>query len=157
MLQHRGGTLGQSSGLTVLPDRGVAVAILTNGPGGGLLARAVEADLFSEAAGLVPPPPPAPGETPPVIDTSLYTSTYESAGARITVTEADEGKLSAVVTEISGLDPERPPTEFPELTLTAIDSRTFACGDGSVVSFVEPGEDGRYQYVFTGRLHRRTS
>ena len=157
VLQHRGGTLGQSSGLTVLPDRGVAVAVLTNGPGGVLLARAVEADLFSETIGLSCPPPPQPGENPPKIDPALYAGTYESVSARIDVRAGDAGTLTAVVTEIGGLDPDAAPVELPPATLTPVDSETFAAADGSVISFVEPGEGGRYQYVFTGRLHRRKS
>lgn len=156
-LQHRGGTLGQYSGLTVLPDRGVAVAILTNGPGGTLLARAVEADLFSETVGLVPPAAPAPGESPPKIDAALYAGTYESVGARVEVSEAEGGGLSAQVTPLSGLDPVKPPPAPPPMTLTPVDTETFACSDGSVVSFVSPASDGRYEYVFTGRLHRRIS
>ncbi|HUR48068.1 MAG TPA: serine hydrolase [Acidimicrobiales bacterium] len=157
VLQHSGGTLGQSSRLTVLPDRGVAVAILTNGPAGGLLARAVETDLFSETTGLVPPPPPAPGENPPKIEPALYAGTYECIGARIEVTPGDAGGLSAVVTSLGSLDPKAEATALPAFTLKPVDGATFAAPDGSVVSFVEPGEGGRYQYLFTGRLHRRTS
>lgn len=157
VLQHSGGTLGQSSKLTVLPDRGVAIAILTNGPGGGLLARAVEADLFSEAADVVPPPPPSPADHPPKVDAALYSGTYECVGARIEVTSGDDGALSAVVTTLGGLDPEAKPSSLPAFRLTPVDAETFAAPDRSVVSFVEPGEGGRYQYLFTGRLHRRTS
>lgn len=157
VLQHRGGTLGQSSGLTVMPDRGVAVAILTNGPGGGLLARAVEADLFSETTALASPAAPSPADPPPTVDPARYVGTYQSAGARIEMTNADEGRLSAVVTETSGLDPDAPDTVYPALTLTPVDDETFACSDGTVVSFVEPDEAGRFEYLFTGRLHRRVS
>ena len=157
VLQHRGGTLGQVSGLTAMPDRGVAVAVLTNAPTGALLARAVEADLFSETTGLVDPGLPSPGDSPPTVDASLYVGTFEAAGSRIEVSKADDGKLTAVVTETAGLDPEAPDTVLPAITLTPVDTQTFASSDGSVVSFVELGEGGRYEYVFTGRLHRRVS
>jgi hypothetical protein len=133
----------------------VAVAILTNGPGGSLLARAVEADLFAAAAGITPPGPPAVPESPPSVELAGYAGTFESIGARFEVA-VEQGELVARMTPVMGLDPESAPPPPPAMHLTPIDRTTFACTDGSVVSFVG-GEPGRPEYVFNGRLHRRKS
>ena len=153
ILQHRGGTLGQTSGLTVMPSKGVAVAILTNGPGGFALCKAVEADLFSEVTGIAPPGPPEPPTDPIRLDLSRYAGRFASIGAEIEVTVHDD-KLLVAVTPLMGLDPAQAPPAPPPVQLTPVDELTFAAPDGSVLSFVA-GDDGELEYLFTGRLHRR--
>jgi len=153
ILQHRGGTLGQTAGLTVMPSRGVAVAILTNGPGGFALCKAVEADLFSEVTGIAPPGPPQPPADPIRLDLSRYAGRYGSIGAEIDV-KVEGQSLLAAVTPLMGLDPDQAPPAPPPVQLTPVDELTFAAPDGSLLSFVA-GDDGEPEYLFTGRLHRR--
>ncbi len=155
ILQHRGGTLGQTSGLTVMPGRGVAVAILTNGPGGFLLCRAVEADLFGEVTGIDPAGPPRPPAETPHLDLDRYRGVYSSVSADIEV-KVDGDHLTFVVSERMALDPTLEPSVSPPIRLTAVDETTFAAPDTSVISFVGDDE-GSPQFVFTGRLHRRQS
>jgi CubicO group peptidase (beta-lactamase class C family) len=58
---HDGSTCGQQSRLTVVPERGLAFCVLTNGDPQGRLTSDVTARLLREHAGIEPPRPPAPG------------------------------------------------------------------------------------------------
>lgn len=159
VIGHNGGTLGQLSNLSVMPERRLAVAILTNGPTGAALARDVWRDLFGELAGIEPPAPVAPADTSPVVDLDLdrYTGTYDTIGARTEVT-VEDGGLTARVLPLFNLDPDTdvadPP---PALPLIPLDETTFVAPEGAVVSFLELDAGGRPRYLFNGRAARRVS
>lgn len=93
---HDGGTIGQSSVLRVLPDRGLAVSLIGNG--GNVLALYMDLfqEVFSELADLSLP---AGLEVLPDahVDMSDYLGVYERESFRIEVSERD-GTIVGVVT-----------------------------------------------------------
>ena len=83
---HDGGTIGQAAFLRVVPDAGVAVALLTNGGNPIALFRDAvrraatrDSPASSMPADAVPPEPPLP------VDPSAYVGLYEREGASIRV------------------------------------------------------------------------
>jgi len=93
---HDGGTIGQSAFLRVVPDAGVAIALLTNGGATTDLYYTVFSSLLSSLAGLEMPARPQPsGEV--LADLSPYTGTYEREAARMVIEERD-GSLVMTVT-----------------------------------------------------------
>ncbi len=89
---HDGSTIGQNAFLRVVPDAGVAVALLTNGGH----AEDLYEDLFRELLadlcdGLRMPEPLSPPAEPVTVDLSPHVGTYERVGVRIEVSAADGG------------------------------------------------------------------
>jgi CubicO group peptidase (beta-lactamase class C family) len=109
---HDGGTIGQSAFLRVLPDAGVAVALLTNG--GNAIA------LFESVAREVLPAMPAfpsPPADPAPFDSSAYVGRYAREGMQIDVEARDGGMVgvSRVTGPAAAMTPE--PFELPFLPL----------------------------------------
>ncbi|WP_067962399.1 serine hydrolase domain-containing protein [Nocardiopsis trehalosi] len=84
---HDGATIGQYGYLRVVPEAGVAVALLTNGGGARRLYADLYRDLLSDLAGVEMPEPFAPAATPPAVDITPFTGTYRREGVVITVAE----------------------------------------------------------------------
>jgi CubicO group peptidase (beta-lactamase class C family) len=116
---HDGGTIGQAAFLRVVPDSGVAVALLTNGGDPFGLYRELCGELLAEAAGVAMPPEPVPPESPPVVDAAVYLGVYGRAGASFEVVERDGG-LVAIQT-VTGLGSEMTP-EPVEIRMVALDA-----------------------------------
>ena len=93
---HDGGTIGQSAFLRVVPDAGVAIALLTNGGATTDLYYTVFSSLLASLAGLEMPARPQPSGAV-LADASPYTGTYEREAARIDVDQRD-GSLVMTVT-----------------------------------------------------------
>jgi CubicO group peptidase (beta-lactamase class C family) len=113
VLGHDGGTIGQWAFLRVVPDAGVAVALLTNGGRPTSLFRELCGAVLAEVAGVEMPPDALPPESPLRFDPAPYLGTYEREGASIEVTARDGGMV-AIQTVIglgSELTPE--PVELP--------------------------------------------
>jgi CubicO group peptidase (beta-lactamase class C family)/predicted esterase len=153
VIGHNGGTLGQYSFLTVLPDRRLAIALLTNGPTGPRLAVDVNRDLFTELAGVTPRRPPEPPAEPVTLDLSVYTGEYVHAGARTTVF-VEDGVLTARIESLLDVPgvPPAPPVTVP---LTALDRQTFLVADEATLCFLEFDSSGRPAYLFNGRVAPR--
>jgi CubicO group peptidase (beta-lactamase class C family) len=91
---HDGGTIGQSAYLRVVPDAGVAVALLTNGDSdvSRAFAEAVFTELLGELCGVAVPPGPEPPADPPRVDLDRFTGVYERVALRLEIT-LQEGRL----------------------------------------------------------------
>jgi CubicO group peptidase (beta-lactamase class C family) len=107
VIGHDGGTIGQAAFLRVVPDAGVAIALLTNGGNpialysdlfGELLPELARVELPAEA---VPPDPPLP------VDGARYLGVYEREGASIRIEPRGDG-IAAVQT-VTGLGSEMTP------------------------------------------------
>ena len=116
---HDGGTIGQAAFLRVVPDSGVAVALLTNGGDPYGLFRELCGELLAEVAGVELPPEPVPSESPPPVDETRYVGRYGRAGASFEVAARD-GDLVAIQT-VTGLGSELTPEPI-EMRLVPLDA-----------------------------------
>ncbi|WP_236795032.1 serine hydrolase [Amycolatopsis sp. GM8] len=156
-LGHTGANAGAHSILTIAPEHGCAIAVLTNSNTGAMLNPLLTEELFQELYGIsAAPRPEEPGE-PLTVDLDRYTGTYEAEGGSVTVTVRDERLnveqyMDENLTEhldlmMPGLLPLPPMTLAP----VASDGR-FLSDAGMPVSFVDDAS-----YVYVGRIFRRVS
>ncbi|MEU7004728.1 serine hydrolase domain-containing protein [Nonomuraea sp. NPDC046570] len=131
---HDGDTIGQKAYLQVLPDRGVAVVVLTNGGRSGTLAATLQDELLA-VLGDVPASlwPQPVGDGRGAADDVI--GVYERMGVRVTVTDTG-GELtgtSELLEPLRSLMPDRAVTRFPV--------RASDRGPGVYVAHMEPDEE----------------
>lgn len=150
VIGHDGGTLGQSSFLRVLPERGIAVALLTNGGNAQALYRRVYDAILSELAGVRLPPLPEPVDGIE-LDPARYEGTYQRLSQRARV-EARDGELFSTVTPLRGMEAlareetaKLAPISESAFVLQPPESRMKL-----TATFLEPGPDGRFGYLHQG-------
>ena len=119
---HDGGTIGQSAFLRVVPDAGVAVALLTNGGHTISLFRDLCGGLLADAAGVELPADVVPLAEQPPVDPAPYVGTYARAGASFEVVARDGGIVA--VQTVTGLGSELTPEPI-ELSLLVLDADFF--------------------------------
>ncbi|WP_299959727.1 serine hydrolase [uncultured Modestobacter sp.] len=90
---HDGNTIGQASFLRVLPERGVAVVLLTNGGNPYGLYRDVVGHVLRELADVQVRELPTPPADPPRVDATRYAGTYSSRVADLVVSQSDDGRV----------------------------------------------------------------
>lgn len=131
LIGHDGNTIGQSAFLRLLPEQGLAVALLTNGGDTRDLYEDLYREIFTELAGVAMPAPLAPAAQPPTVDMHRHVGSYQRASARLEVLErADTAVLRVTLT---GPLAELLPDPVQDYDLTPVDST----GDLFVVR--EPG------------------
>lgn len=134
---HDGGTIGQGASLRVVPDLGLAVAVLTNSGQPGQFIRAVLAEV-AEPFGVTLPASPTPPATPVDVDLERHTGTYERSGMRVDVS-IHQGQLRTSVIRTDTYAALQPPHERD----------LVAVADGRFLEERPPGS-GRWTYtVFT--------
>ncbi|MGA8257298.1 MAG: serine hydrolase domain-containing protein [Nocardioides sp.] len=100
---HDGATLGQGAALRLVPDRGVAVALLANGGAIGDLQRALLTEILRETADLELAPLPEPVDGASGGDRSTQVGTYARASATYVFEESGDHGLTLSVTNTSHL------------------------------------------------------
>lgn len=90
-----GSTVGQNARLRILPDAGIAIAMLTNGTPREPLYKKVFNEILTELNATTIPPLPEPDLTLE-LDLSRYEGVYERPGTRFEIT-ASNGNLSLTV------------------------------------------------------------
>ena len=156
---HDGGTIGQCAALRVLPERGIAVCLLTNGDNGGTLIDRLLPEVLLDVAGVEMPPPPAPD--PGAVPTGLarHEGTYRRRGIACDVAMATGDALSVTFRPdfgLGGIDDE--PETIAMLPVDASGDRFVGRSDPSEEWFpVTFGTlpDGRAQVTFSGRITPR--
>ncbi len=93
VIGHDGGTIGQVAFLRIVPEAGVAVALLTNGGKPVALYRDVVGHLLAELAGVHLPPMPVPPDDPAPFDAGRYLGAYSCEVGDITVTQEADGRV----------------------------------------------------------------
>ncbi|MEV5873849.1 hypothetical protein AB0L75_06365 [Streptomyces sp. NPDC052101] len=129
---HDGAAIGQYGYLRVVPQAGVAVALLTNGGGARELYAALFRELLGDLVGVRMPDAFEPPAQAPVVDFSRYVGTYKRAGVVITVTERD-GAPHLVYEFVDGMKDFSSPLD---VELYAVTESVFA-GTGAGPSFSE--------------------
>jgi hypothetical protein len=113
---HDGNTIGQAAFLRVLPEAGVAVALLTNGGHTHDLYVDLYDEIFAELTGVRLPEPFEPPAEPVTTDLAPYAGTYERESVRMEVFD-DDGKptLRTILTgPLAGLEDD--PVQTYEMT-----------------------------------------
>ncbi len=123
LIGHDGNTIGQSAFLRLLPERNLAVTLLTNGDHARELYLDLYREIFAELAGVAMPRPLEPGE-PVEVDTARYVGRYERASVRLEVFEGENGlRMKTTITgPLAGLVPDQ-----PEIDLVPINDELFVC------------------------------
>jgi hypothetical protein len=121
---HDGNTLGQAAFLRVLPEQGLAVALLTNGGHTRDLYEDLYREILAEVAGVEMPRPFAPPEEPPTVDVEPYVGVYERSGVRMEVENGPDGAL--LRTTITGPLAELVPDPVEEYPLVPAGPALFA-------------------------------
>jgi dipeptidyl aminopeptidase/acylaminoacyl peptidase len=93
LIGHDGNTIGQSAFLRLLPEDGLAVALLTNGGRARDLYQDLYREIFAELADVDMPPPLSPPAEPVSVDIQPHLGTYERASSRIEVLIGDDGPV----------------------------------------------------------------
>lgn len=170
VLSHGGGTLGQTSSFMVLPEQGVSISVLTNGPGGGVVMAGIIKEVFSRLGGEAlaaelakkqaaaaeqdtPVDPPEPVE----VDLEKFVGVYERKYLTTTIELAD-GALKAQ-TALGGYLAAEMSDPKPQ-TLKPVDATTFLMLDeegkpAGRATFADLDEEGRPEYLIMGRVSRR--
>ena len=154
IIGHDGGTIGQSAFLRMVPDAGVAVALLTNGGDTMALYAHLVGHVLGELADVGLPALPSPPAQPASVDAVRYLGTYACDLADLVVSADDAGRL--------WLD-ETPKGVAVELGDTASRTELVAYRDGALIAlhpdrgmhrvYAFLGDDGagRAAYLHTGR------
>jgi hypothetical protein len=159
VVEHGGDAPGVAAMLRTVPEKGVAVAVLTNGGTAGPLIVDVIDPLLRDLAGIEPvsrlPPPRAElhGAEP-----RRYTGRYETRQTRLEVSADEEDRLWVAVSEqnealtvaaTAGL-----PVESERYELRQVDGDIFVLTDASGASvraaeFLGADADGKASFLHT--------
>lgn len=134
LIGHDGSTIGQHAYLRVLPDEGLAVALLTNGGDTDELYQDLFREIFAELAGLTMPPPLAPPAEPVRVDADRHLGTYERASTRLEVLRGEDGPVlrMTVTGPLAGMVPDTV-REYP---LVPVEEDLFAVQDPDTGSWM---------------------
>lgn len=159
VIGHDGGTIGQAAFLRVVPEKGIAVAILTNGGMPFELYSTVMTHVMAELADVAVPALPAPEDPLPALhDASRYLGTYSSSVADSTVRQDDDGRIwldQAMKGIFADMGPDPAPVELVPWHTDALITRTADKGVHISHAFVGDDGMGKAQYLHTGRADRR--
>jgi CubicO group peptidase (beta-lactamase class C family) len=158
VIGHDGDTIGQSAFLRVVPQRDVAIALLTNGGNPIAVYTEIFGDLLRELAGVELPTPPTPPAEPEPADTRRYLGTYASEITELTVSQDDSGRIWLDETP-KGIAAEfGQQVDRKELVPLEPDTLiTVRADHGRHETHVFLGDDGtgRALYIHSGRATRR--
>ncbi|WP_280448974.1 serine hydrolase domain-containing protein [Nocardia brasiliensis] len=130
---HDGAAIGQYAYLRVVPEAGVAVALLTNGGGARQLYAALFRELLGELAGVRMPEAFGPADPPVQVDIAPFVGTYRRAGVVITVSKRADGSAHMLYEFVDDMKNMSPPLS---MDLTPVSPTVFAAS-GAGPSFSE--------------------
>ncbi|WP_253943857.1 serine hydrolase domain-containing protein [Nocardioides marmotae] len=154
---HDGNTIGQSAFLRMVPEAGLAIALLTNGGDVFALYHDVVGRLLPELSGTSIPELPTPPSEPQPVDASRYVGTY-SAEVLDLVVRQDEEQRIWVDTIYKGVFADMPPEEPTELVGFGPDSLIPLRPDRGMHmphNFLGDDGTGRARYLHLGRAFQR--
>jgi CubicO group peptidase (beta-lactamase class C family) len=158
IIGHDGSTIGQNAFLRMVPEAGVAVALLTNGGDVMSLYHDVVGHVIGELTETALPELPQPPADPQRIDASRYVGTYSADVLDLIVSQDDDGRIwidTVMKGMFADLGEEH---ERQELVAFREDSLIPVQGDRGMHlphSFLGEDEVGRAQYLHIGRAIRR--
>ncbi len=93
MIGHDGNTIGQASFLRVVPERNLAVALLTNGGAPYEVFHEIVGHVLRELSDVELPALPKPPAHPEKVDASRYVGTYLSRVMKVVVSQDEQGRI----------------------------------------------------------------
>jgi CubicO group peptidase (beta-lactamase class C family) len=156
---HDGNTIGQSAFLRLVPEAGVAVAVLTNGGEAYRLFRDVAGRVLDELAGRPLPAEPLPAADPPAPDVDRCLGRYACDMATLIVSQEDDGSvwMDAIpeddLSKELGEEPER--FELVRHGDDTMITRERSHGIHRVYAFLGDDGAGHAAYLHGGRAFAR--
>jgi hypothetical protein len=157
VVAHDGGTIGQAAFLRVVPEAGVAIAMLTNGGDFFGLFNDVVARLLSDLTGVELPARPTPPAQPEHVDMTRFVGHYADTIYDISVSQDADGRVwldrepKDIIAEIG-----EKPIRFELVHLSGDSFITVEAFHGIHVVFAFIGDvAGRAKYVHYGRVVSR--
>ncbi|MEV7683898.1 serine hydrolase [Streptomyces sp. NPDC088341] len=138
VIGHDGGTIGQSAFLRLLPERGLAVVLLTNGGNTRDLYEELYREIFAELGGVAVPRSLEPAAEPPAVDATRHLGVYERASVRLEVFRDEHGPR--VRQTLTGSLAELLPEKTQEYDLVPVSDTVFV--------FRAPGTEGWTSVTF---------
>ncbi|MEU0879469.1 serine hydrolase domain-containing protein [Lentzea sp. NPDC005914] len=138
---HTGTTIGQKAFLRVVPEKQVAVAVLTNGLGGAPLAHEVMTHTLRDLVGVETPPRLTPPPDPEPVEDWMH-GTYRGTKGNYTISEEDG---SAFLTYTSRDIHDR--AEIVRFDEASIITKEPDFGTHYVLTFVGRDETGRAKFL----------
>ncbi|AGL16830.1 serine hydrolase [Actinoplanes sp. N902-109] len=127
LIGHDGNTIGQAAFLRILPERGLAVALLTNGGNSAKLYEQLYREIFAELADVPVPHPLGPPDLPVDVDVTPYLGGYERASIRQEVRAGANGPVLRV--SVTGPLAEVLPEDDADYPMVAVAPDLFVCQD----------------------------
>jgi len=158
VIGHDGSTIGQYAFMRMVPEAGVAVALLTNGGDAMSLYHEVIGQVIEDLTDTALPALPTPPADPERIDASRYVGTYSADVMDLVVTQDDDGRIwieTIPKGEIAEMGAQR---ETSELVPFAEDSLIPLEADRGMHlphAFVGDDGEGHALYLHVGRAIRR--
>jgi CubicO group peptidase (beta-lactamase class C family) len=160
---HGGGGPGILAGLTAVPERDYAIAVLTNAAHGSLLIQDANSTWGQTIAGIEPE---APADYPFIdsrVDARRYIGVFEDIAAKMEVVE-HEGGIGLASTSKGKFYDSVSLERGPVVPLKPVAQDVFgfaapgAVSSPAALSFVNPGADGRPGHIAMGaRLYKRST
>jgi len=151
---HGGSTNGFRAKLSFVPEKGIALAVLTNGNGGRPVNRSLERWFLEQYAGVQPSDPPVVAFPPEAL--ARFAGHYRSPTSEIDVTPMD-GSLQIDLMTTNPFTREQ--TTWPPQRLVPSGDRRFILTEGESVGepvdFIGDGETPRFMR-YHGRLIDRS-
>ncbi|WP_086667638.1 serine hydrolase domain-containing protein [Lentzea kentuckyensis] len=148
---HAGQTPGFRAYLWVIPESGLAVAVLTNGGTAFPVARAVRAKVLGELANVTLRQPPEPPAVPVPIDVDKVAGVYRAQRADIHVAAGEGGRVRMRAAARDGDAPDvvEEYVGFRDDALIAVEKEG---GSHEVVVLCGRDEKGRVKWLHWGRV-----
>ena len=151
---HGGATVAHMSQLALVPERGAALTILTNGANGARLGAELTEWLLTEWLGL-PARVASPAQTPQP-GLAAYAGSYRAPLSDISLTAEDGWLVMRLAWK--GSVAERPTPPPSRLIFTATDTVVATAGDPAPMGDFIRGTDGAVAYFrWGGRARRKVS
>ncbi|MEP9361330.1 serine hydrolase domain-containing protein [Nocardioides sp. CN2-186] len=158
LVGHDGNTIGQSAFLRTLPEKGLAVSVLTNGGDAFSLYRDIVSHVLAELGDLELPALPAPPAEPEKVDATRFLGTYSAEVFDLVVSQDDEGRIwldmtpKGVALEMGELPDRKELVHYAGDSLIPIEADR---GMHMPHAFVGDDGHGRALYMHVGRAVRR--
>jgi hypothetical protein len=158
VIGHDGGTIGQAAFLRVVPEAGLAVALLTNGGDVFGLFEDVIAQILREVADVTLPSMPVPHAEPAAVEPEPLLGLYADTIYDLVVSVDDEGRIwldrtpKDIIAEI-GEKPVR--TELVGYGSDSLIAVEATRGIHPVYAFLGDAGNGKRKYIHYGRVVTR--